>query len=608
MYTKNKAITIFSVIVTGVLSLFAEPKLLAHWSFDSTSGSTYYDVTGHGHNATVTGTSVSLTEGIKGKAINCTDNNYEIVVSNSSDSFNVPKFSFETFLNSNVKSSEINTAAVLFNFHHIGPEIRNGFSTHISPNGKITFGLSNSSGSEWMTAFSDVVIKQNTWYHLVCSFDGTFMKIFINGELSGRTAYTGMYIAPKFDARIGCQKRTDGIVYYRFNGKLDETKFYNYALTEDTVLSHYNSIFPVPTLIPCKPNPTTFRQPLFSWYSLGAGSIYRLQISTDKQFTSPFISVPTSDTFYTPTVSLPMGTLYWHVSKNTDTLHWSLLSSVIIQDSTIPFLIPYTPDPTRERQPTFFWNKVISTSSYTIQIDTSGNFVNPYVTDVTSDTFYKPLIKLPATKILWRVKSNVGAQYSLVDTLTINNDSIPFLIRMTPDTQKTERPVFHWFKAVGAASYRIQIDLSGNFVNPYISVPVEDTAYTPSVNLSSGHMIYWRVSANTNLNKYSTVDSFYIDIPLSTIGFNNNYGSGNPLTIKSCNHFLTVDFTVTQKTPVKLQIFTLSGICLAAEKIDVAFPGIYTIRFGKKNLSKSNYLLIATLNEKKEAKLFTIQE
>ncbi|MBN1128117.1 MAG: hypothetical protein JXA71_03980, partial [Chitinispirillaceae bacterium] len=38
-------------------------SLLAHWSFDSSSGNTYYDVTGHGYDAVATGTGVGLAPG-----------------------------------------------------------------------------------------------------------------------------------------------------------------------------------------------------------------------------------------------------------------------------------------------------------------------------------------------------------------------------------------------------------------------------------------------------------------------------------------------------------------------------------------------------------------
>ena len=80
----------------------AAPQLLAHWSFDSSSGNTYYDVTGHGYNAIASGTGVGLASGVKGQALSCPGSGYEIYAANSSNDFYLSKYSIECLYYSDI--------------------------------------------------------------------------------------------------------------------------------------------------------------------------------------------------------------------------------------------------------------------------------------------------------------------------------------------------------------------------------------------------------------------------------------------------------------------------------------------------------------------------
>jgi hypothetical protein len=239
------------IIISAIISMSsveAQNQAIAHWSFDSVSENTYFDVTGNGYDASVTGTGVGVDVGVKGNALSCSGSAYEIIAANTRDSMNCRRFSIESWVYLNIPPSQIDLGANIFNFQYLTTAVsRNGYSIHIDPQGKVVFSMSNAAGSSWMQVNSRTTMVSQKWYHIVCSYDSNTMKVFINGVLDGSLSYQGIYLAPGNDAHIGCQRRTDDSIYCHMDGKIDELAFYNYPLASDTILAHFTKLKPVDT-------------------------------------------------------------------------------------------------------------------------------------------------------------------------------------------------------------------------------------------------------------------------------------------------------------------------------------------------------------------------
>jgi hypothetical protein len=98
------------VVITMIAistAVFSQNQTVAHWSFDSVAGNTYFDLTGNGYDASATGTGVGVGVGVKGNALSCTGSAYEIVVANSRDSMNCRRFSIESWFYLNISPSQI---------------------------------------------------------------------------------------------------------------------------------------------------------------------------------------------------------------------------------------------------------------------------------------------------------------------------------------------------------------------------------------------------------------------------------------------------------------------------------------------------------------------
>ncbi|MBN1131264.1 MAG: hypothetical protein JXA71_19905 [Chitinispirillaceae bacterium] len=217
-------------------------KCIAHWSFDSSSGSTYYDVTGNGYDAIATGTGVGVDSGVRGRALSCPDSGYEISVNNSTNNFNLTLFSIECWAYLNVSPSQYPYDAIkLFEYQSLAPtgDTRNGYTLYIEPSGHVAFSMSSNSGGAWEQATSSASIAAQTWYFITAVYDSFCLRIYINGTLNASYAYQGTYVNPAVNARIACQRRTDGSVSRYLNGRIDELKLYNYALPADSIAAHY---------------------------------------------------------------------------------------------------------------------------------------------------------------------------------------------------------------------------------------------------------------------------------------------------------------------------------------------------------------------------------
>jgi len=562
-----------------------QQKLLAYWSFDSISGHTFYDGTGNGYNASWTGSGIGQAAGLVGQALSSSGPSYELTVANSQDNFSLSNLTIETWFN-----TDSIMEALIFDYQYVASGVYNGYGMYLRSDRLVDFAVSNSTKTGWLEAPSTTAITKGKWYHLAATYDGSAIRIFVNGNMETQVLYAGGIGYPvAANARIACQTLQGGTVRLWNKGRIDELKLYNYALSADTIRAHYQAARPpTPVLIPCIPNPTYNRKPLFRWLSTPRMAVYRLQIDTVQRFQSPIISLPLSDTFYTPGVNLPARTIYWRACNDADTSTWSTTSSVTIIDSLTPLLIPYTPDPTLNRRPRVMWHPVMGSVSYAIQIDNGSGFASPVVTDITPDTFYIPLGNLPVGVITWRVMSAAGTQYSPADTFVIQNDSIPMLIPVFPDTQDMRRPPLTWHRAVGAAAYRVQVDTVGNFAHPVISLPLADTFYLPQADFPLGKL-FWRVGADDNSNRYSAVDTFWILITSAGRQAGEaKYPGLFSVFSTGADRGIGIAYAVDKPCAVAFEVFSLAGKRVATLYAGNNVPGKY--RFTWTNGDKGTLL------------------
>ncbi len=89
--------------------------------------------------------------------------------------------------------------------------------------------------------FSSTIPTLDTWYHAVVTYDGTTLKIYVNGVLANSIAYTINLVNSTHELDFGSQRIS---LNDYFAGKIDDIRLYNRALADCDVDSLFNTVDP----------------------------------------------------------------------------------------------------------------------------------------------------------------------------------------------------------------------------------------------------------------------------------------------------------------------------------------------------------------------------
>jgi hypothetical protein len=104
-------------------------------------------------------------------------------------------------------------------------------NTHIVDFERWSNGTSN-------TIASTTAIASGTWYHLAATYDGTTMRLYVNGVQQASAASSISQLNTTYPFRIGAVGATGGAKY---SGTIDEVAIYNRALSAAEINAHYDA-------------------------------------------------------------------------------------------------------------------------------------------------------------------------------------------------------------------------------------------------------------------------------------------------------------------------------------------------------------------------------
>lgn len=219
----------------------SQPKILAptktglvgYWSFEEGTGTKAGDMSGNGNTGTLTNMAENdWVNGKLGKALDFDgSNDYVGLFSNPLSSMSASSAAMWIKLNNLLLGSGGYSPTFLNLYTDTNNNLR--IAHDEAGPGRIVVSYI-SGGTQRGRQTSAGKVTANSWYHIAYTFDGTNLKIYINGIVSDESAQSWGVGGVNL---IGSRDATTGAI----NGTMDEVRIYNRALEQSEITALYNS-------------------------------------------------------------------------------------------------------------------------------------------------------------------------------------------------------------------------------------------------------------------------------------------------------------------------------------------------------------------------------
>jgi hypothetical protein len=198
--------------------------LVGDWSLDDGLGSTAYDSSGNANHGNLLNGPTWTTDAISGKALDLDGVNDLVDVGNGA-SLNI---NTEITIEGWIKVNTATTWCSLFS--------KSGAYHFSSGTGTNFWRFAVYIGGERYLDSSSITL--NEWYYLVGTYDGSFLRVYINGEFDKQKAQTGTFTQTANNAYIGALW---GSTSWTLDGNIDEVAIYGRAKSSEEIKGDYDN-------------------------------------------------------------------------------------------------------------------------------------------------------------------------------------------------------------------------------------------------------------------------------------------------------------------------------------------------------------------------------
>ncbi len=212
---------------------------VGYWTLDENTGTNAYDRSGGGFDGTIYN-SPSWVNGQRGNALQFNGTNQYVSIPDNASLDSFTAITLEAWVklgdNPTYPDHPGGRYATI-----VGKSIDDGYQLRMGgDSGAGQFGFGVKTGASFPQIYTTEKYGTGVWYHVVATYDGTNLKLYVNGELRASGASSGSLPNTTYPVEIG--RRTNG---YNFAGIIDDVKVYNYARTQAQITYDYSRGAPV---------------------------------------------------------------------------------------------------------------------------------------------------------------------------------------------------------------------------------------------------------------------------------------------------------------------------------------------------------------------------
>jgi hypothetical protein len=205
-------------VAVGLAVAAPSTGLVGAWGFDETSGTTAVDSSGKGNAGTLTG-ATRTAAGKFGRALSFTADGNWVTVADSASLDLTNALTVEGWANPTAGGDAWRTLAV--------KETPSGLAWALYPFGDAGFPSGHAFTSSELWARGTSKLPVNTWSHVAVTYDGSVIRLYVNGVQVATRTQSGALITSTRPLRFG----GNGVWGEWFRGALDEIRVYNRALS-----------------------------------------------------------------------------------------------------------------------------------------------------------------------------------------------------------------------------------------------------------------------------------------------------------------------------------------------------------------------------------------
>jgi hypothetical protein len=165
---------------------------------------------------------------------NCLDFNgttNEVIIPNQTSLNPSTAITVEAWIKADVWATSIFQGSIVA--HDSWTSISEGWALRTGANGSLSFVIALNNNGSWYEAQSTAIMSVNKWYHVAGTYDGSVVKIYINGKEVGSVTQAGTITPSTVAMKIGNFPGPGANRY--FDGQIDEVRIWNTALSQNTL-------------------------------------------------------------------------------------------------------------------------------------------------------------------------------------------------------------------------------------------------------------------------------------------------------------------------------------------------------------------------------------
>jgi len=339
-FTACTVFTIIGLLCISPSSGQVDPQsIVGVWLLNEGSGNLAKDSSGHGYDADLNG-NPAWVAGRFGQALEFQGGSY-LEIRNSAENLSfggLEPFSITAW----VRNEGGGTVVGKYN-----AGIAGAYFLQINGDGTVAYDRER---DPWII-YGTKALPANEFGHVAATYDGTALKIYVNGELDVQQDWGAQNTDTVTPVLIGA-RLDNGAPSTLFNGVLDEVALFNVALTEEQIRDVMNGLATSKAVSPIPADETTDvpRDSSLSWTAADTAATHNVYLGAsrdDVDAAGPdaplgvLVSEGQTETTYTPDVALTYGqTYYWRVDEVNAAPDYTVFKGNLWSFTVEPFVYP----------------------------------------------------------------------------------------------------------------------------------------------------------------------------------------------------------------------------------------------------------------------------